>query len=118
MNHYAARERKSDGRWNWTRKMGSDGPIVAAGACVNHEAEGHATKEEAERCFYEHELATLQECSMDTTHEPCKVCGKLTNKLLGRSGFPDTPLCDEHRNVEEYRKLKPFTPGRFISSSY
>lgn len=83
MNYEQARERKADGRWDWTNM--NDGIIWATGYCAGFEpmaeicaaigmpvnpaeAErhdrfkdkyhrgGHATREEAERCHYDYVL--------------------------------------------------------------
>lgn len=74
MNYYSARQRR-DGRWDWTSM--NDGAIRRAGPCVNH-YEGHATKGEAERHFYDSELDSLREArSKGDIQMKCEVksCG-------------------------------------------
>ena len=114
MNYYQARQLKDSGKWHWTRM--NDKIIYPAGDCVNHE--GHNTKEEAERCFYEYEIKKLYETSF-SMRDKCSVksCKAFTDKALTPDGYSIAHLCKKHRNIKTYRKLFPFKPGRQIISS-
>jgi hypothetical protein len=92
---------------------------------------GHATKVEAERCYYEYELSDLRQgtCHEDEQHR-CGAdvqisewfrqrCERFTKYYLGlRHGGIQIFLCDEHRNAETFGKIYLFVPGREIISSY
>jgi len=115
MNYYEARLLKT-GKWNWTRM--NDNVITTAGDCINH-PEGHTTKEEAERCFYEYVLKNLKEFEVKFAQFKCEICDNWTSKGLetaisSRSAY----FCDEHRNKESWIKSHPFTPDIKIISSY
>lgn len=74
----------------------------------------HATKEEAERHFYDFCLEQAKE--HDGSHwMDCAKCGAATKKMLGNMGLGDLfhiePLCDEHRTKEVLADLHPFAPG-------
>lgn len=119
MNYYAARQRK-DGRWDWTRL--NDGVVSRSGPCAKH-GEGHVTKEEAERHFYDSELAKLCETWSDgDVQYRCAVsgCGQWTQVGLASHGYFVTPtwLCDRHRDPDMIEKLHPFKPGLEIWASW
>lgn len=83
--------------------------------------DGHATKEEAERCFYEYCLDRVREAEIASAQYRCRFplesgqCGAWTSKALespGYSGcFEPTFLCDDHRTREGLRAVRPFHPG-------
>jgi hypothetical protein len=115
MNCYEARQREVDGRWDWT--VMNDGIIRRAGPCRDHE-DGHSTKEEAERHYWDYELSRLKEHTTGG-HYPCEVCGALTNKELSWHHIgPTARLCDDHRSREQFERLNPFEPGLSVVSSW
>lgn len=116
MNYYEARQRSTDGRWDWTCM--NDGQIWRAAPCRDHGAGGHATKEEAERHYWEYQTGELRTFP-DQAHYPCKVCETFTNqRAISRDGMVSAYLCDEHRNIDIFRALFPFKPGMSIASSW
>ena len=117
MNYYEARPLKDGRGGHWTGL--NDGQIWPAGACGEHAP--HSTKEEAERCFYEYETASLVERTWASAHR-CEVegCGVWADKSLGPRGgsLAGSYLCDAHRTPETWRSLHPFEPGGSIMSSW
>lgn len=115
MLHHAARQRKADGLWTWTVER--NGVVIAWPPCSEN-CPGHATQEEAERHFYEHELAKLRESKQDIKCR-CEApdCGEWTQHTLFSNLYDAVYLCDEHRTAEMFRQLHPFVPGREIWTS-
>ena len=117
MNYEGARQRESDGRWDWTNMR--DGAIWRSGPCRSHD-DGHATKEEAERHFYDDGLAHVQEHQSSSWHG-CAVCDAPTKFWLGSRGLggaiPETPLCDEYRTRDVLAEMHPFSPGMTLVHS-
>jgi len=118
MNYYEARQR-TDGRWDWT--VMNNEIVSRVEPCIDHE-DGHATKEEAERHFYEHAVSTLREDTFSDAQEVCAhpECNRWTQKALSsRLLYPmPTPLCDEHRNADVFRGVRPFYKNIVIVSSW
>lgn len=95
-----------------------DGPFRA-----KFHTDGHATKEEAERCFYEHSLDRVHEIENSSIQHRCSVplplpgsfCDAWTTKGLESPGyggcFQVTWLCDAHRNREGLVVAHPFQKG-------
>jgi hypothetical protein len=85
--------------------------------------EGHDTKEEAERCYYEYCLDHVRESTMANQQIRCEFpgCENWSHKLLGNPGmsglFSGFVLCDEHRNREGLMAAKPFKPEIIIYHS-
>lgn len=110
--HYAARQIGS-GRWAWTVDEG--GQISTAGPCVLH-GDGHLTKEQAERHFYDFDIQTLTEVAEkhpNKSHD-CHIpwCGVFTSRgLATRHSTEPMWLCSEHRFRHIYTMLRPFEPG-------
>lgn len=115
MNYYKARQRKGDGRWDWTRM--NDGRIWASAPCSGH-ADGHATREEAERHYYDHRLETAREYEYPDVQRRCQLCEAWTQKSLGWPDGPTYDLCDDHRNREGLARVYEFAPGLQIASSW
>jgi hypothetical protein len=121
VNYYQARQRATDGRWNFTNM--NDGKVYIEPCCIAHEAEGHATAEEADRDFYEYNVANLRDYSLLNAQHPCAHPSHIaeqvwTAKGLGARMFGDALLCDEHRTPEGYREAIPFYSPIQITSSY
>lgn len=121
------------GGWRWTTM--NDGVIRTAAPCRRYTGpvrtvaemmrepvkgtdfttcEPHASKEEAERHFYDYSLEQVEE--RDCSWTSCSAhCGNPANKTLGNLGmalyFQPTPLCDQHRSREELIALYPFKTG-------
>ena len=77
--------------------------------------EPHATREEAERHYYDACLEAVDELTF-TDWSGCQVCDEPTkkglgSKLLSRLFASPTPLCDAHRTREQLAELRPFKPG-------
>jgi hypothetical protein len=137
MNYYEARERSDGSGWAWTRM--NDGVIRTAGGCVTWpeghptpeqaisgtgpkpgQLHAHATREEAERCFYDYEAANLVELHAEDTQEHCQFpgCQRWTSDGLAAHLLGEAILCDEHRNADGWKAINPFHPGLRIASSY
>lgn len=132
MNYDEARE-ISGGGWHWTSM--NDGVVRTAQPCIGPKGDipadyligvtkepiewercsPHATKEEAERHFYDWCLSRLVETECESAERCEQGCGEWTNKTLenrGLSGlFKSVFLCDEHRSKEVVATLHPFRPG-------
>lgn len=143
MNYYQARQRTEDERWDYTCM--NDRRIWPVGYCrrwkdwdedlkkthpaeyeryvaakAKFHSEGHATKEEAERCHREYELDNFLKafsCLSDEQHK-CEECGAWTQSGLGLRGIPGNYLCAAHATREFFEKLNPFTPGISTMSSW
>jgi len=77
----------------------------------------HATKEEAERHYYDWCLSTVVEIKLSDQQLRCRAEGceawtdtELGNRQLDRM-FNGDPLCDVHRNRETLALIHPFTSG-------
>lgn len=119
MNYYAARQRIGENRWDWT--VEHDKVITRSGPCVLH-GDGHATKEEAERHFYDWDLQTMAvyvENDPKIMHQ-CDApgCKTPTDKgLATRHRWKVQWFCDLHRIKEIFVTLNPFKPGIMITQS-
>lgn len=112
MYSYSAR-RRSNGRWDWTCLC--DRRIWKTGPCADHE-DGHATKIEAERHFYDHEVAHLIEVkSASMTMHPCDAPGCATfahRGYVGQKLFKETTwLCNLHMVRDVMPGIHPFKEG-------
>lgn len=114
MNYYEARQRK-DGVWHWT--VMNDNVLRPSQPCT--EDCQHQTREEAERHFYEYEVANLRTQEFEAWHK-CEAegCETLTNKVMTPRHGGGVDLCDVHRTAEQYRVLRPFKAGVQIISSW
>lgn len=117
MRHYVAKQRVSDGRWDYT--CGSS-PV---GYCCNerlaevfkgeglwiegkHHVDAHATREEAEACYKAYLLDTrTRESAMKDQMGRCRVCGEFTTGLMCVGAYQLYILCDAHRNREALESL-------------
>lgn len=116
MIYYQARQRL-DGRWDWTGMR--DDLIFRTGPCIGHD-DGHATREEAERHFYEYEIERLKEVEIQWFRCSHPGCHELSRKGLETPRlypFPEA-LCDAHRTTEVFREIKPFYTNIAIVSSW
>ena len=130
MNYDEAREIEGNG-WHWTTM--NDGRIRTAAPCVRYtgdpdlplgrptkdedfeRCEPHATKEEAERHFYDYSVENARERQTDRWMD-CAVCDGPTKRLFGTAGMGllfsgGVPFCDEHFSKDALRELLPFTAG-------
>ena len=119
MNRYAARQR-ADLKWQWSCEK--DGLTFPVSPCLGHD-NGHSTKEEAERHYYDRELGRLAEASSgEDLMFQCSFpgCRTFTQKGLASHGFffVTTWLCDAHRNKESFSSVHPFSPGMEFWGSY
>lgn len=83
-----------------------------------YHADGHATAEEADRCWYEYELDDLRPVTYDGAQYPCAVCGAWTQQGLRSRHETSRVLCADHANREGFAQAKPFHPGIRIASSW
>lgn len=116
MRHYAARQRISDKRWEWTVDV--QDVIYAAEPCMEH-PDGHATKVEAERHYYDWMIQNAIEVTTSKTKELCQAgCDEFTQK-----GFQLHPwtapiwLCGKHCFRETLTVVRPFQAGMTVSAS-
>lgn len=119
MNYYESRQRQTDGRWDWT--VMNDGRIRRATPCLQHE-DGHATREEAERHFWEHEIATAVSVNAPQNEKyRCEAppgCRDWTQMGWQIRHHSPVWLCPLHHSREVLKHLHPFKPGQKIISSY
>jgi|GEM_PF-4268286 len=152
MNYAEARQRKSDKRWDWTTKNGRVWPTgYCAGWIVwtpelaarvslplavlqaeqtkeqpyraKYHTDGHESREDAERCFYEYSLDHLKTVTMARHRVPCVFpgCAEWTQTALESPGmgglFPLVELCAEHCTRAAVERIHPFGGGlRLIHS--
>ena len=122
MNYFEARQRQSDGRWNYTKMNGN--MVQEVGYCCEfrefppemhvseeeqeerratahkHHTDGHATEEEACECYkqyvLDHRLSLGRK--MANQKQKCVVCGEWT-QLFAEVGMAQLyVLCTEHNN--------------------
>ena len=123
MNYYESKQRKTDGKWDYTRNKRPTGYCCAyreipkdADTLIceehhdtshKHHVDGHNTEEEAIACYKEylldHELRLDRE--MSNNQQKCRVCGDWTQKYADIGLTQMFILCDEHNNREEVEKL-------------
>ena len=138
MNYYRARQRADGSGWAWTTM--NDGHVRASDSCVTW-PEGppadvaealagikpigpdhvHATREEAERCYFEWEATNLRELTWKDAQHPCQYpgCDIWTQKAVeAPHSTKIADLCDDHRNADGWKAVHPFVPGLEIASSY
>jgi len=117
MNYDQARQRETDGKWDWTTM--NDGRIRAAASCIAKC--GHETQEDAERHFYDHSLEQVKEAGVSWTSCEYSGCESPANRALGNHGLwlalPLAPLCDVHRTKEHLTEVYPFEPGMSLIHS-
>lgn len=125
MNYYEPKQRKTDGRWVYTRNNYPVGycceykeidpkliPISEAEqesyrvTAHKHHADGHETEKEACECYkkylLDHRLSLNRK--MSNQQEKCKICGEWTQ------GFAEIDcqlfvLCGKHNNIESVETL-------------
>jgi hypothetical protein len=108
MNYDEARQRQSDGRWDWTTM--NDGAIRRKGRCRDHE-DGHATRLEAVECYWDYCFDRLREVSIIDTQRRCAAegCREWTSRGVEAPGLgsliPMTLLCEAHRAAETLRSV-------------
>lgn len=130
MNYDEARQIESGG-WHWTtmndrkvrtawpclRYVGPEKPLERMMNATPDDFERcapHATREEAERHWYDACLEAVEESNFGDW-SGCRVCDAPTKKGLGNPqmsrAFHVDPLCDEHRTKETLSSLHPFKSG-------
>lgn len=119
MNYAEARQRKSDGRWNWTTM--NDGRIWTSAPCTGHD-DGHVTREEAERHFWEYELDSVRrfEIANDdaVTLQRCQICSAFTaSHVRLADGYTTFMLCPDHQDRASLEQVHPFKAGRQLMHS-
>lgn len=131
MNYYKAKQRESDGRWDFTCTNGGvtwpvgycrpwqDWPdnVQAASPKASkahrqlqhkHHGDGHETPEEAAKCYHEYELDHRLYLDVEATRTAeCEVCGESTRGRAKLGDLRTLSLCDAHRNREEVARLVP-----------
>jgi hypothetical protein len=134
MRYYAAKQRKTDGKWDYTmtsgdftqpvgycasfvdwtpqqlKALGLEGtdPILtlARSHREKHHECGHETQSEAEECYKTYTMDQRLRLMVvnEEVQRKCEVCGKWT----GLSAMIDTKmwdLCEDHNNFLEVEKL-------------
>lgn len=134
MNYYAAKQRQSDMKWDytcsnnnftqpigycseyidWTPELLSrlgvpyDHPSFEKQRNFQHKHHncGHETKQEARECYREYLLDQKLKlmCENAETQIRCKICGKWTN-LYAEIETNMWNLCEEHNNRKEIEKI-------------
>ena len=117
MQYYQARQRKSDGRWDWTGMH--DKVVTARPPCSDHE-DGHATAEEAERHFYDYEVENLKPVKLRDEMRRCSFPGCLD---FTQDGFESRylglqMLCIGHCTKLGWVAAHPFKPGITVAASW
>jgi hypothetical protein len=111
LNYDQARELETGG-WHWTTR--NDDVIRTAWPCLD--CPPHATREEAERHFYEACLESVIERSiMEWRGCVAPGCKRPAWTTLGNPQtsryFRPVPLCTKHCNRDTLRSLRSFEPG-------
>jgi hypothetical protein len=119
MNYAQARQRQSNGRWDWTTM--NDGRVWRSEPCSDHE-DGHATAEEAEHHFWEYELDTARRFVVPDdqagTLSRCLVCLSFTaSHVRLADGYTTYQLCPDHHDRASLEQVHPFSPGRQLIHS-
>lgn len=137
MNHLCARQRKADGRWDYTyngvpwgycreyQPLAEDGRIISAEMArhenekmdplkVHFHTDGHATEQEACDCYKRYMLDTalrLQPTEPENASQQnrCRVCNKFTACHAGVGPYFLVTLCPEHQTREHVESV--FTVG-------
>lgn len=123
------------GGWSYDRWLADPTNLVMPRQLLEREAaarrpfqakyhtDGHATREEAERCHYEYALdLELQEGTIrpDEQHR-CQApdCAEWTQHYLSLGAYraQTTFLCDAHRTRDVFAALHPFSPGSWEAFS-
>lgn len=86
---------------------------------AKYHGDGHATREEAERCYWEYELDNAKATAVEGAQYPCAVCRAWTQRgySTGQGHMTTTLLCDAHRNRAGLEQARPFRPGTTVMSS-
>jgi hypothetical protein len=126
MNYYKAVEKKPEhgGGWAFMQLNRREGAAIYCGC--TWETPGHATKEEAERCFYDKEMGQPARWSTQAQASPCAICGVWTPRLLqGGGNLLDLyeSVCHGHFENDDdaaawLRERHPFAPGIEITASW
>jgi hypothetical protein len=135
MNYYDAKQRKEDGRWDYTCNDHPTGycraykepnlekePYWSEHEIAKYKdnkekyhSNGHATEEEARECYRQWILDNeLRFWEANDTQRKCKVCGAWTSNVAEVDCKIFT-LCDEHNNRKTVEQLLE-TPGQIWSS--
>ena len=119
MNYAQARQRQSDGRWDWTTM--NDGRVWRSAPCSSHE-DGHATPEDAERHFWDYELDSVRRFVVPddqaATLEHCQVCTAFTaSHVRFADGYTTFFVCPDHQDRASLERAHPFVAGRMVIHS-
>lgn len=119
MNYAQARQRQSDGRWDWTTM--NDGRVWPSAPCSTHE-DGHATQEEAERHHWDYELDTVRRFEVPDHQagslERCRICKAFTaSHVRFADGYTTIFLCPDHQDRASLEQGYPFAPNRQVIHS-
>lgn len=108
MQHESARQLKDGSGWHW---VGSHTMDCRARGC-----EPHPTKEDAQRCQYEYELAQAA-VRTSTNWSGCRECDAPTKKFYQMGGYMGAivTLCDDHLDEEHLRKFTSPPVDRYVS---
>lgn len=127
MNYYHAVEKKPEdgGGWAFMRLNRRVGAAIACGC--SWEQPGHATAEEADRCFYDKETERGIRWSTQTQASKCAICDEWTPDLLHGAGNligPSESVCRFHFEGADDQaaawlwERHPFAPGIEIVASW
>lgn len=132
MNHYRALEKRPEhgGGWAFMQLNRRAGAAIYCGC--EWETPGHATAEEAERCFYDKEVSKGVRWSTHTQASKCAICGEWTPDMVHGGGNlldPHEDVCRSHfadasHNPDDEAAAvwlwsrHPFSPGIEIWASW
>lgn len=126
VNYYRAVEKKAEhgGGWAFMQLNRRAGAAIVCGC--TWETPGHVTAEEAERCFYDAQVAKGVRWHTYTSAHKCAICEEWTPDGLGGAGNLIDPVefvCRSHfaDDVEASDWLwakRPFQPGIQITASW
>ncbi|ULH17328.1 hypothetical protein MF271_19250 (plasmid) [Deinococcus sp. KNUC1210] len=108
MNYLAPSELK-EGGWHYT--VTNDGHTRIHSCCAAHDRTPHTTKEDAERCLYDYQLARARHVGTGSTAHKCQECGEWTSSYFLIDNAFHVDLCETHATPELLAKHHPFTPG-------
>lgn len=130
MNYYKAIEKKAEhgGGWAFMQLNRREGAAIVCGCGAGGWTDaGHATAEEAERCFYDAQAAKPISWHIYTQASKCVVCDEWTPDYVRSGGHlltAEEPVCKFHfENADEEARAwlwerHPFAPGIEIQASW
>lgn len=108
MQHECAREKQDGSGWHWVGSHTAD--------CRVRGCAPHPTKEAAETCQRDYEIATRSEREV-SSWQGCRECDAPTKSIVQLGGYMGQiiALCDAHRDEAHVRKHAHPVTDRWVS---